>query len=140
MPKVAPTVVLCIDADPKSLMARSLLLSIAGYEVRTAASAEAAWQLFRSTRVDVVLADQYLPGMKGAQIAGPMKHLKPEVLFVLLDGAFDPPTDASDVDLTLMKCLDPAVFLQSIQKLIARRKPSVVPPAGKQAGSTHRAP
>ncbi len=121
-------------------MARSLLLSIAGYEVRTAASAEAAWQLFRSTRVDLVLADQYLPGMKGAQIAGPMKHLKPEVLFVLLDGAFDPPTDASDVDLTLMKCLDPAVFLQSIQKLIARRKPSVVPPAGKQAGSTHRAP
>jgi CheY-like chemotaxis protein len=140
VPKVAPTVILCIDDDPKALMARSLLLSIAGYEVRTAASAEAGWNLFRNSRVDVVLTEQYLQGMKGAQIARPMKSLKPEILFVLLNGAFDPPTETDDVDLILMKCLGPSVFLRSIEKLIARRKLSIVPPMCKEIGSTPGAP
>ena len=140
MPKQASTVILCIDEDPKALMARSLLLSIAGYEVRTAGSAEAAWQFFRTSRVDLVLADQHLPGMKGCQIARPMKNLKPEILFVLLNGAFDPPTETEDVDLVLMKCLEPPVFLGAIQKLIGRRKLTVVPPLRKEIGSTTSAP
>ena len=121
-------------------MARSLLLSIAGYEVRTATSAEAAWSLFRSTHVDVVLTEQYLPGMKGDQIARPMKRLKPEILFVLLNGALDPPMATDDIDMVLMKCLEPAVFLRSIEKLIARRKLSIVPPMRKEIGSTTSAP
>jgi len=45
--KVNPTVILCVDDDPRGLLACRLILSIAGYDVFTAASGDAALRIFR---------------------------------------------------------------------------------------------
>ncbi|HEY1732317.1 MAG TPA: response regulator [Terriglobales bacterium] len=124
MPKETPTVVLCVDDDPRAMMARSLILSVAGYDVQTASSSEAALSIFRRYKVDLVIADHFLPGMKGTELADAMKKIKPDVLFVLLMVTPELPSGAEQVDLVLVKGMDPQQFLGDIQTLLAmpRRK------------------
>jgi DNA-binding response OmpR family regulator len=120
--KANPTLVLCVDDDPRAMMARSLVLSIAGYDVQTASSSQAALSIFRRSPIDLVIADHFLPGMNGADLASTMKKIRSEVAFVLLMVAQEPPAGADDVDLIMVKGMDPQRFLNDIQSLLNRRQ------------------
>lgn len=119
--KERPAVILCVDDDPMGLAARRMLLSIAGYEVLIAITGETALQMFRCQRVDLVIADHFLPDSTGAEITAAMKQLKPEVPVVLLTGAMDPPQGSENADLVLTKGMDPPDFLAAVAKVL---KPS----------------
>ncbi len=114
-------VVLCVDDDPAGLMARRLILSIAGYDVLSAASGEAALRTLRSSHVDLVITDHFLPGFAGAEIMVLMKQMKPEVLIVLLTATPALPPGAELADLILIKGIAPPEFLNAIAKLAERR-------------------
>ena len=58
-------------------MVRSLILSVAGYEVQTASTGDAALRIFHHSHIDLVIADQHLPGINGWTLAAEMKKLKP---------------------------------------------------------------
>ena len=130
MPKVTPTVVLCVDDDSRAMMARGLILSVAGYDVQTAASSESALSIFRRSPVDLVIADHFLPGMSGAELASAMKKIKPEIQFVLLMVTPEPPSGAEQVDLVLMKGMNPQQFLDDIQGLLIKRQRKAAASAG----------
>jgi CheY-like chemotaxis protein len=130
VPKVTPTVVLCVDDDSRAMMARSLILSVAGYDVQTAASSESALSIFRRSPVDLVIADHFLPGMSGAELASAMKKIKPEIQFVLLMVTPEPPSGAEQVDLVLMKGMNPQQFLDDIQGLLIKRQRKAAASAG----------
>jgi CheY-like chemotaxis protein len=121
VPNVKPIVVLCVDDDARALMVRSRLLSVAGYDVQTASSSDAALSIFRRCRADVVIADQFLPGMNGIGLAAELKKLKAGVLIVLLTFSTDPLATCAQADLILTKCMDPQQFLAAIEKLVASR-------------------
>lgn len=121
-----PVTILCVHDDPRALMARSLILSIAGYDVQTAASGDAAIHLFARYEVDVVIADQSLPVVNGAQLSRLMKDVRPEVQVVLLADSLETPFIADHADLVLTRCMEPEKFLTEIRKLVARRRPSLV--------------
>lgn len=121
MPNVNPIVILCVDDDARALMARSLLLSVAGYDVQTAASSEAALRIFPRCLVDLVIADQFLPRMNGPALAAALKALKPELLVVLLSASTELPLNVEQADLILTKCMEPQQFLAIIEKLLASR-------------------
>lgn len=124
MSKVNPTVVLCVDDDPAGLMARRLVLSIAGYDVLTASSGDAALHVLRSHHVDLVITDHFLPGFAGAEIMVSMKQIKPEALVVLLTGTPVLPPSAELADLVLIKGIAPPEFLAAIAKLVEGRQAS----------------
>lgn len=128
---VTPTVVLCVDDDPRAMMARSLILSVAGYDVQTASSSDAALSIFRRSPVDLVIADHFLPGMKGADLASVMKSINPEVLFVLMMVTLEPPCDAEQVDLVMVKGVDPQQFLDDVKALLSRRQRKAAASAGQ---------
>lgn len=115
-----PMVVLCVDDDPAGLMARRLVLSIAGYDVLTATSGEAALWVLRTSHVDLVITDHFLPGFKGAEILASMKQTKPQVLVVLLTATPVLPPGAELADLVLIKGIAPPEFLAAIAKLAER--------------------
>ncbi len=119
-------VALCLDDQPTILMLRQLVLSIAGYSVLTAGSGAEAMEIFANHRVDLVIAEQLLPGRSGTDIAGAMKLLKPNVPIVLLSGSNDLPAGSEHVDLVLTKGMKPEEFLAEIARLMASRsvKPS----------------
>jgi CheY-like chemotaxis protein len=120
--KANPTVVLCVDDDPAGLMARRLVLSIAGYEVLTACSGEAALRILRSSHVDLVITDHFLPGFADAEIMVSMKQMKPEALVVLLTGTPVLPPGTELADLVLIKGIAPTEFLAAIAKLVEGRQ------------------
>lgn len=116
-----PSLILCVDEESTSLTARRLILSIAGYDVMTAASGEAALKIFRRYPVVLVITDQYLPQRTGAELAGEMKLLKPDVPVVLLAASPEDPAVAQHADLVLTKGMNPADFLAAIAKLVGRQ-------------------
>ena len=72
-------VILCVDDAEIALRVRKLLLTIAGYEVVTAASGEEGLELFKRDAVDLVIADHFLTDKTGTEIAREMKTIKPHV-------------------------------------------------------------
>lgn len=131
-----PIVLLCVDDDARALMVRSLLLSIAGYDVQTAASSDAALRIFRRCMPDLVVADQFLPRMDGPALASEMKGIKPDTLVVLLTSITDSASKPAAADLLLTKCMEPPQFLATIEKLLASRG-LYLPPDPKVDGRAH---
>jgi DNA-binding response OmpR family regulator len=134
-PAVMPVTILCVHDSPRALMARSLILSLAGYDVQTATSGDAAIRLFARYEFDIVIADHFLPVINGTQLSRLMKDVRPEVQVVLLAETREMPSIADHADLILTKGMDPEVFLAAIKKLVARRRPSLVPTYKKVANS-----
>jgi CheY-like chemotaxis protein len=65
----APCRVLVVDDDPAVADSMSVLLRIDGHDVRTAASGNAALELARSFRPQLVLLDIGLQGVDGYEVA-----------------------------------------------------------------------
>ena len=119
MSEANPIVVLCVDDDPKALMARRLLLSSAGYDALAAGSGEDALRILRRRKVRLVIADAFLPQVTAAEITSQIKAFDPKVLVVLLTGAPELPSGAGQADLVLIKGMAPADFLARIAALLA---------------------
>lgn len=122
MPEAIPIVILCVDDDPKALMARRLVLSSAGYDVLTASSGEDALSILRRRDVHLVIADAFLPRFTGAELTTAIKRYNPRVRVVLLTGAPELPS-AGQADLILIKGRAPSNFLAEIAKVIAGQLP-----------------
>ena len=121
IPLLNPNVILCVAGEQNGLMVRRAILSIAGYEVFTAADGDEALTTLCDSHVDLVITEHFLPDCTGAQVAAKMKRLKPEVPIVLLTGALELPPRSDNVDLVLPKCLDPTEFLAALAGLIPKR-------------------
>lgn len=113
-------VILCIDDSDVGLFVRKLVLEKQGHTVLTATCTAEGLALFTHQLVDLVISDHCLKGETGAQIAGDMKRLKPEVPFILLSGNLEPPEDLRDVDLFMTKALNPEVFLETISGVLKK--------------------
>ena len=66
--------ILIVDDTPVSLKVSQILLSREGYEVRTAATAEAALEILHGFRPQVILTDVQLPGIDGFELARRLKR------------------------------------------------------------------
>lgn len=111
-------IILCIDDAEIALRVRKLLLSIAGYEVVTAASGEEGLELFKRDAVDLVIADHFLTGKTGTEIASEMKTIKPHVPILIVSAAADTPEGMEFADGFLPKGESPEALLQTIARLL----------------------
>jgi CheY-like chemotaxis protein len=116
---VRPTI-LCIDDAEIALRVRKLLLTIAGYDVVTAASGEEGLELFKRDAVDLVIADHFLTDKTGTEIASEMKTIKPHVPILIVSAASDTPEGIEFTDGFLPKGESPEVLLQTIARLLKR--------------------
>ena len=57
----------------------------------TANSGEDGLELFRQNLIELVIADHFLSGKTGAEIAREMKELKPEVPILIISAAMEKP-------------------------------------------------
>jgi CheY-like chemotaxis protein len=70
---VAGESILIVDDNVQNLKLARVILATAGYDVRTAADAEEALALLRTSRPQVILMDVQLPGMDGLQLTRRLK-------------------------------------------------------------------
>jgi PAS domain S-box-containing protein len=121
VPEVAT--VLCIDDEVTGLQTRKLLLESAGHRVLEARSGVEGIRLFQSERVDVVILDYWMSGMKGTTVASELKRINPNVPIIVLSGMSDLPGEAAGlVDQWLVKGSHRAEqLLESVSALLERR-------------------
>lgn len=81
--------VLVVDDEPAICKALTLALTRSGLDAMSAQSADAALQIIRSERVDVMLIDLRIPDMRGDSIfeyaAAEQPHLRHQTLFMTGD-------------------------------------------------------
>ena len=96
-----------------------MLLTSAGYLLLTAKSGEVGLELFKRYPVELVVADHFLSGKTGTEIAKEMKELKPDVPILIVSGGIDRPEGLEFADEFLMKCEPPEVLLHTLARLLA---------------------
>jgi CheY-like chemotaxis protein len=109
--------ILCIDDDEIVLRIRKLLVGAAGYDVLTATSGEAGLAVFEQNPIDLVIADHFLRGRTGAEIAREMKALKPSVPILIVSGR-DEPDYLEFTDGFVSKGEPPSQLLDAIARLL----------------------
>ncbi|HKD85498.1 MAG TPA: response regulator [Terriglobales bacterium] len=110
--------ILCIDDAEIALRVRKLLLASAGYTVLTSASGEEGLEMFKQNPVDLVIADHFLSGKTGAEIASEMKELKPHVPILIVSAAAEAPPDLRFADGFLSKGDGPDSLLEAIAGML----------------------
>src|SRR5580704_320545 len=95
--------ILCIDDADIALRVREILLGSEGYDVLTASSGEAGLEVFEQNRVRLVIADHFLSGKTGTEIAKEMREMKPEVPILIMSAAFEKPEGLEFADGFLAK-------------------------------------
>jgi len=112
--------ILCIDDADIALRVRKLLLGHEGYNVLTASSGEDGLELFKQNPIELVIADHFLSGKTGIEIAREMKELRPEVPILIMSAAIDKPEGMEFADGFLAKGESPDVLLETIAQLLAK--------------------
>jgi len=78
--------VLLVDDEAACRAATTLLLRHLGYAVQTAAGAEEALAVFDPARHGLVITDNRMPGMSGAELATELKRRAPSTPVILYSG------------------------------------------------------
>jgi CheY-like chemotaxis protein len=101
-----------------------MVLQKCGYEVVTASSGPQALNLVASHKIDLVLSDQLMPGMRGTQLAKEAKAIRPELPVVIVSGVNEIPTDADHADLFISKLEGPVALAEKIAAVLAQSSKS----------------
>jgi PAS domain S-box-containing protein len=89
-----PQTIMAVDDDTLVLNNTVAMLAELGHTVFEAASGDRALEILNEgTRVDLVITDQIMPSMTGAQLAATIRQQWPDVLIVLATGYAEWPAD-----------------------------------------------
>lgn len=80
--------ILCVDDEPSILRALSWVLK-KNYEVTTATCGTEALEIFGKKDFDVIISDQRMPGMMGAEVLQKARDINPRSMRILLTGYSD---------------------------------------------------
>lgn len=82
--------ILVADDDQDTVVSFSMLLQIAGYEVRSAADGQQAVDVAATFRPDAAMLDIWMPVLNGYEAASRIRALLPKVLLVAVTGVPNP--------------------------------------------------
>jgi DNA-binding NtrC family response regulator len=114
-PPAQPTILLVDDMDACRITMKWFLANF-DYCVVAARSAEEAASIFNPSVHDLVLTDNSMPGMTGAELAHFVKERSPSTLVMMYTGK--PPTDQSDLDMVIQKPTHLLLVKEAIDKLL----------------------
>ena len=120
IPAARSPLILCIDDADVALRIRKILLGTEGYNVLTASSGEDGLEIFRQNPIELVIADHFLSGKSGTEIAREMKALKPQVPILIISAAVEKPEGLEFADGFLAKGEAPEILLDAIVHLLAK--------------------
>lgn len=119
-PPPAPlkTILLVDDLDECRVTTKWFLSSF-GYSVETVPSAEEALVLFDPRIHDVVVTDNSMPGMTGAEMAHIIKLRSPSTPVIMYSG--NVPADRSCLDLVIQRPTHLLALKEGVDRLLAGR-------------------
>jgi len=92
------------------------------HDITTAANADEALDILGTEDFDLIVTDQAMPGMNGAQLADAIKRINPETRVILLTGfgtESEGGQEGSGVDLVLEKPISQAAFRTAVAQVMS---------------------
>jgi DNA-binding NtrC family response regulator len=117
----SPKTILLVDDLDDLRVITKWFLSNFGFAVESARSAEEALALFDPKIHDVVVTDNSMPGMTGAEMAHIIKLRSPSTPVIMYTGR--PPEDTSCLNLVIQKPAHMLALKEGVDRLLAQ-KPS----------------
>lgn len=111
--------ILLVDDKDESRIATKWFLTNFGYLVDSAPGAEVALALFNPKTHDVVITDNSMPGMSGAEMAHVIKLRSPSTPVLMYTGLA--PDDQSSVDLVIQRPAHMLALKEGVDELLAGR-------------------
>ena len=111
--------ILLVDDEDESRITTKWFLTNFGYVVDSASGAEEALALFDPKIHDVVVTDNSMPGMTGAEMAHVIKLRSPSTPVLMYTGLA--PDDLSCVDLVIQRPAHMLALKEGVDKLLAGR-------------------
>jgi len=108
--------VLLVDDNVDTRLLTKMFLNNFGYEVDSADSPAEALKCFNPAVHDLVLTDNTMPGMSGAEMAHIIKMRSPATPVVMCTG--NPPDDTSSVDVVIKKPTHLFAIKDAVDKLM----------------------
>jgi len=90
--------ILLVDDEPSILVALKRMLRNDGYQVFTASSGQEGLEILAVNRIQVIISDQRMPGISGAEFLGVVKELYPDTVRIILSGYADLKTITESVN------------------------------------------
>ena len=116
-------VVVAVDDDPLVLAGTVSMLEDLGHSVLAAASGRQALELvLGDSRVAMVITDQVMPEMTGAELAERLGIQRPDLPIVLVSGFGEIPPDLERVALRLPKPFDRMQLSDALGKAFAAHR------------------
>ena len=109
--------VLLVDDNDDSRVLTKWFLDNVGYAIDSAQSAEEALSRFNAKVHDLILTDNSMPGMSGAEMAHIIKLRSPSTPVLMYTG--NPPKDRSCVDLLIPKPAHLLDVKEAVDKLLS---------------------
>ena len=109
------TILLVDDSDVCRITTEWFLANL-GYEVHSVGSAEEALQLFDPTTHDLLVTDNSMPGMTGAQMTHVIKMRSPSTPIIMYTSA--PPIDHYCVDVVIKRPTHLLVLRDAVRRLL----------------------
>jgi DNA-binding NtrC family response regulator len=78
--------ILLVDDEPHIISSLKRVLLEESYEILSASNAEEGLKLLEGTRVKVVISDERMPGMDGAEFLSIVRNSHPETVRIMLTG------------------------------------------------------
>jgi CheY-like chemotaxis protein len=119
------TVILCVDDENIPRTLRKLILEKQGYEVIVATSAIEALEILKTSRFDLVLTDQMMPGMTGTDLTKRIKSMMPRMPVIIISGMNELPVDAEHADRFISKIEGPEALFQGIAEVLGQYRSTV---------------
>ena len=112
------TILLVDDVDDIRVTTRWFLTSF-GFAVDAARTAEEALALFNPAIHDVVITDNSMPGMTGAEMAHVIKMRSPSTPILMYSG--NPPNNRTCLDVVIQRPTHLLTLKDAVDKLLAAR-------------------
>ncbi|MFL6275344.1 MAG: response regulator [Blastocatellia bacterium] len=123
--------ILIVDDETDVANAWRRAMRIAGYDVKTAQTAEAALALCDEYAFDVVILDYIMPSMKGLELLTRMRKVQPLIRSILVSGKFPTHLEESGLEAELKESVEVDVYLHKpvanqrlkevVERLLAQR-------------------
>jgi CheY-like chemotaxis protein len=110
---------LLVDDNVDTRLLTKMFLNNFGYEVDSADNPAEALKCFNPSVHDLVLTDNTMPGMSGAEMAHIIKLRSPSTPVVMCTG--NPPTDCTSVDVMIKKPTHLFAIKDAVEKLLTSK-------------------
>ena len=111
--------ILCVDDSQTMLIICQTMLEANGHKVHTAHNGKAALQILEMHPIDLVIVDDRMPGLSGAELAKEIKQLRKSLPVLMFSDSSDKPISSESVDMFVNKMSGPRALCDAVTTLLS---------------------